>query len=62
MTSMPTLLITAGIRRCELMMLQLADVDFVHNVVSVNRNVTYTPDSSIVVSTPKTECSLPQTP
>ena len=59
---MLNLLITTGIRRGELMRLQWGDIDFDHCVISVNRNVTYTPDSGIVVSTPKTECSLRQIP
>ena len=59
---MLNLLITTGIRRGELMGLQWGDFDFDRYVISVNRNVTYTPDSGIVVSTPKTECSLRQIP
>lgn len=59
---MLNLLITTGIRRGELMGLQWGDFDFDSYVISVNRNVTYTPDSGIVVSTPKTECSLRQIP
>lgn len=56
------LMITTGIRRGELMGLQWGDIDFKNCVISVNRNVTYTPDSGIVVSTPKTECSVRQIP
>lgn len=59
---MLNLLITTGIRRGELMGLQWGDFDFDRHVISVNRNVTYTPDSGIVVSTPKTECGLRQIP
>ena len=59
---MMNLLITTGIRRGELMGLQWGDLDLDHYVISINRNVTYTPDSGIVVSTPKTECSLRQIP
>ena len=59
---MLNLLITTGIRRGELMGLQWGDIDFDDCVISVNRNVTYTPDSGIMVSTPKTECSVRQIP
>ena len=59
---MLNLLITTGIRRGELMGLQWGDIDFDNYMISVNRNVTYTPASGIVVSTPKTECSLRQVP
>ena len=59
---MLNLMITTGLRRGELMGLQWGDIDFDHYVISVNRNVTYTPSSGIVVSTPKTECSLRQIP
>lgn len=59
---MLNLLITTGIRRGELMGLQWGDIDFDDYVISVNRNVTYTPASGIVVSTPKTECSVRQIP
>ena len=59
---MLNLLITTGMRRGELMGLQWGDIDFDDYVISVNRNVIYTPDSGIVVSTPKTECSVRQIP
>lgn len=59
---MLNLLITTGMRRGELMGLQWGDIDFDDCVISVNRNVTYTPDTGIVVSTPKTECSVRQIP
>lgn len=59
---MLNLLITTGIRRGELMGLQWGDVDFDHGVISVSRNVTYTPATGIVVSTPKTDCGLRQIP
>lgn len=59
---MLNLLITTGIRRGELMGLQWGDIDFDHYVISINRNVTYTPASGIVVSTPKTDCGLRQIP
>lgn len=59
---MLSLLITTGIRRGELMGLQWGDIDFKRSLLSVNRNVTYTPASGIVVDTPKTECSVRQIP
>lgn len=59
---MLSLLITTGIRRGELMGLQWGEIDFKRSLLSVNRNVTYTPASGIVVDTPKTECSVRQIP
>lgn len=59
---MLNLLITTGIRRGELMGLQWGDIDFTHGIISVSRNVTYTPATGIVVSTPKTDCGLRQIP
>lgn len=55
---MLTLLITTGIRRGELMGLQWRDIDFEHLTISIQRNVTYTPESGVVVDTPKTENSV----
>lgn len=59
---MLNLLITTGVRRGELMGLQWGDIDFTQQVISISRNVTYTPKSGIVVSTPKTDCSFRQIP
>lgn len=59
---MLNLMITTGIRRGELMGLQWGDIDFDHYTISVSRNVTYTPATGIVVSTPKTDCGLRQIP
>ena len=59
---MLSLLITTGIRRGELMGLQWGDIDFEHCTLSINRNITYTPASGIVVGTPKTGCSIRQIP
>ena len=59
---MMSLMITTGIRRGELMGLQWGDIDFESRIISVNRNVTYTPSSGIVVSSPKTACSIRQIP
>lgn len=52
------LLITTGIRRGELMGLQWRDIDFEHLTVSIQRNVSYTPASGVVVDTPKTATSI----
>ena len=59
---MMSLMITTGIRRGELMGLQWGDIDFEGCVISICRNVTYTPVSGIVVSSPKTFCSIRQIP
>ena len=55
---MLTLLLTAGIRRGELMGLQWGDIDFNGLTIAIRRNVTYTPESGVKVGTPKTENSL----
>lgn len=55
---MLSLLITTGIRRGELMGLQWQDIDFNALTISIQRNVTYTPKSGVVVDTPKTENSI----
>lgn len=55
---MLTLLITTGIRRGELMGLQWRDFDFERLTITIQRNVTYTPESGVVVNTPKTENSM----
>lgn len=52
------LLITTGVRRGEVLGLQWRDIDFEKNLISVERNVTYTPASGIIVSTPKTVNSV----
>ena len=38
--------------------LQWRDFDFEHLTIAIQRNVTYTPESGIVVDTPKTENSM----
>lgn len=48
------LLITTGIRRGECMGLRWSDVDERASTITVQRNVTYTPASGVIVSTPKT--------
>lgn len=52
------LFITTGIRRGECMGIQWQDIDFKNNTVSIARCVTYTPESGVIVSTPKTENSI----
>lgn len=52
------LLITTGLRRGECIGLQWQDVDFEKATISVNRAVTYTPDSGIMVAAPKTATSI----
>lgn len=52
------ILITTGLRRGELMGLQWQDIDFEKLTLSVERNITYTPVSGVVINTPKTENSI----
>ena len=52
------LLITTGLRRGECLGLQWQDVDFEKEIINVNRAVTYTPESGIVVAAPKTANSV----
>ena len=52
------LLITTGIRRGECMGLKWSDIDEQSNTITIERNVTYTPQSGIIVSTPKTANSI----
>ena len=52
------LLITTGIRRGECMGLQWKDVDEEGLSISIERNVTYTPQSGVVVGVPKTSNSI----
>lgn len=59
---MLNLLITTGVRRGELMGLQWADIDFDNYTISISRNVTYTPESGVVVGTTKTDCGIRQIP
>ena len=56
------LLITTGIRRGECVGLKWEDVDGQNNILTVERNVTYTPKSGLVISTPKTANSIRQIP
>ena len=52
------LLITTGIRRGECMGLQWGDIDEQASTIRIERNVSYTPESGIIVSTPKTANSI----
>lgn len=51
-------LIFLGLRRGEVCGLQWADIDLVHKVVTIRRNVTYTSVSGIRIGEPKTENSF----
>lgn len=52
------LLITTGIRRSEFVGLKWSDLDEANSTITINRGVSYTPESGIVVSTPKTANSI----
>lgn len=52
------LLITTGIRRGECMGLQWGDIGEKACTIKIERNVTYTPASGVIVSTPKTANSV----
>lgn len=52
------LLITTGIRRGECMGLQWGDIDEKASTIKIERNVSYTPESGVLVSTPKTVNSI----
>ena len=52
------LMITAGLRRGELLGLQWQDIDFKDLTISIRRNITYTPERGNVVDTPKTDESV----
>lgn len=52
------LLITTGIRRGECIGLKWSDIDEEHAVLNIERNVTYTAKSGLVVATPKTATSI----
>ena len=56
------LLITTGIRRGECMGLKWCDIDEKEMVLHIERNVTYTPESGVQVSTPKTANSIRSVP
>ena len=52
------LMITTGMRRGECIGLQWRDIDDDHSHIRIERNVTYTAKSGIVVNTPKTSASM----
>lgn len=52
------ILLTAGLRRGECIGLQWEDIDFNNMTISVNRGVTYTPQTGLIVSDPKTSNSF----
>lgn len=52
------LLITSGLRRGECLGLQWRDIDYENATINVERAVTYTPESGILVSAPKTANSI----
>ena len=56
------LLITTGLRRGECIGLQWQDVDFDSCIIRVERAVSYTPESGIVVAPPKTATSIRTVP
>ena len=52
------LFVTTGIRRGECMGIKWNNVDFKNGTVTIERCVTYTPESGVIISTPKTENSI----
>ena len=52
------LLVTTGMRRGECMGLKWRDIDENACTISIERNVSYTPESGVIVSTPKTANSI----
>lgn len=60
--TMYTLLLTTGLRRGELFGLQWQDVDLANALLHVERNVTYTAQSGIVVGLPKTDTGIRTVP
>lgn len=52
------LLITTGIRRGECIGLRWKDINETAITIKIERNVSYTPESGIVISTPKTSSSI----
>jgi integrase len=55
---MMQLMITTGIRRGECIGLKWCDIDFANSTLTVSRSISYTPESGITVSTPKTSNSV----
>ena len=52
------LLITTGMRRGECMGLKWSDIDERASTIKIERNISYTPESGVIVSTPKTSNSV----
>lgn len=52
------LLITTGIRRGECMGLKWSDIDEKNCTIRIERNIVYTPEYGVIVSTPKTATSI----
>lgn len=59
---MLNLLITTGMRRGECVGLKWRDLDEACSTIRIERNVTYTPQSGVVVNTPKTATSIRTVP
>ena len=62
MRTMYTLLLTTGIRRGECFGLQWQDVDFINKSIHIERSVTYTSMSGIVIGLPKTDAGIREIP
>ena len=60
--TMYNLLITTGIRRGECFGLQWQDVDFINKSIHIERSVTYTSMSGIVIGLPKTDAGIREIP
>ena len=56
--SMLVILFTTGIRRGECMGLKWRDVDFDTSIMRIERSISYTPKTGVIVSTPKTRNSI----
>lgn len=59
---MTYLLITTGIRRGECVGLKWKDIDEQNNILTIERNVTYTPKTGLNINTPKTANSIRKIP
>ena len=60
--TMYNLLLTTGIRRGECFGLQWQDVDFINKSIHIERSVTYTSMSGIVIGLPKTDAGIREIP
>jgi len=52
------LFITTGIRRGECVGIKWNNIDFTNGTLTIERCITYTPQSGVIISTPKTEKSI----